>query len=67
MSVAKIIEISSESETSFEQAVCEGVKRASKTVQNIKAAWIKNQSVCVEDNQVKKFRVDMKITFLLKE
>jgi len=65
MSVAKIIEISSESSTSFEDAVQQGVARASKTVHNIKSAWVKEQQVVVDNGKVTMYRVDLKVTFIL--
>ncbi len=65
MSIAKIIEISSESSKSFEDAIGEGIARASKTVKNIKTAWIKEQQVLVKGGKVVGYRVDMKITFVL--
>ncbi|MEA2603706.1 MAG: dodecin [Acidobacteriota bacterium] len=65
MSIAKIIEISSESSKSFEDAIGEGIARASKTVKNIKTAWIKEQQVVVKNGKVVGYRVDMKITFVL--
>ncbi|MCP9456787.1 MAG: dodecin family protein [Nitrospira sp.] len=65
MSVAKIIELSSESSTSFEDAIVEGITRASKTVRNIKSAWVKEQHVVVENGKVARYRVDLKVTFVL--
>lgn len=67
MSVAKIIEISAESPKSFEDAVQIGISRASKTVKNIKSAWIKEQQVVVEKGKVTAYRVDMKVVFVLKD
>ncbi|MFY9825709.1 MAG: dodecin family protein [Thermoanaerobaculia bacterium] len=67
MSVAKVIEISSQSPTSFDDAIREGITRASKTVKNIKGAWIQEQQVVVESSKVVGYRVDMKLTFLLNE
>jgi flavin-binding protein dodecin len=67
MSVAKIIEISSQSPTSFDDAIREGITRASKTVKNIKSAWIQEQQVVVEDSKIVAYRVDMKLTFLLND
>ena len=43
MSVAKVTEIIVESEKSFEDAVVQGVKRANKTLDQVKAAWVKEQ------------------------
>lgn len=65
MSVAKIIEISSESDTSFEDAIREGIRRASKTVNHIKGAWVADQLVDVENDMIVKFRVHLKVTFVL--
>jgi hypothetical protein len=65
MSVAKIIEISCESPKSFEDAIQDGVARASKTIHNIKSAWVKEQSVVIEQNKVTRYRVDLKLTFVL--
>jgi len=67
MSVAKIIEVTSESETSFEDAVRKGLQRASQSVKNIEGAWIKEQKIRIRDNKIVGFRVDMKVTFVLEE
>ncbi len=65
MTVAKVIEISAESTKSFEDAIQEGVKRAGETVKNIKGAWVKEQQVIVENNKIARYRVDLKVTFVL--
>ena len=65
MSVAKVIEISAESEDSFEDAIRQGIKAAGKTVHGIKGAWVKEQQVVVKDNKITLFRVDLKVTFVL--
>jgi flavin-binding protein dodecin len=67
MSVAKVVEITAESEQSFEDAVRRGLQRASQTIQNIEGAWIKEQKVRINNGKIVGFRVDMKVTFLLKE
>ena len=67
MSIAKITEISSSSQKSFEHAVQQGIARASKTLQGIEGAWIKQQKVVVKQNKVTEYRVDMKVTFILKD
>ena len=67
MSVAKVIEISSQSPTSFDDAIREGIARASKTGKHIKGAWIQEQQVVVENSKVVGYRVDMKLTFLLND
>ena len=65
MSVAKIVEISSESSKGFQDAVDRGIKRASKTIKGIKSAWVKDQEVVVKNGQVKSYRVTLKVTFVL--
>ena len=65
MSVAKVIEISSESPKSFEDAIVQGINRASKTIHNIKSAWVKEQHVVVDNDKVSLYRVDLKVTFVL--
>ena len=65
MSVAKVIEISSESPLGFEEAIRDGIAKASKSVHNIKNAWVKNQSLAVKDGKVTEYRVDLKVTFIL--
>jgi flavin-binding protein dodecin len=66
MSVAKITEISSTSNKSFEHAVEKGIERASKTIKNITGAWVADQSVNVENGKVASYQVRMKVTFILK-
>jgi flavin-binding protein dodecin len=65
MSIAKIIEISAESTDSFEDAIRQGIEAAAKTVRNIQAAWVKEQSVVVHAGKISKYRVDLKLTFVL--
>lgn len=67
MSVAKVIEVTAASKKSFEDAVQMGIARASKTVEGIQGAWVKEQKVVVENGKVAEYRVDLKVTFLLKE
>ena len=66
MSVAKVIEITSSSSKSFEDAVQEGISKADKTVDKISGAWISEQKVTVEKGKIKEYRVTMRVTFLLK-
>jgi hypothetical protein len=67
MSVAKIIEISSDSTVSFEEAIRDGLRRAGKTIKNIKRAWVQDQLVEVSANEITTFRVHLKVTFVLDE
>ena len=65
MSVAKVIEITSTSAKSFEDAIEKGIARADKTLKNVEGAWIKEQKVMVTDGKIKGFRVNMLVTFVL--
>ena len=65
MAIAKIIELSAESPKSFEDAVQDGIRRASKTIHGIKSAWAKEQHVVVDNGKAVLFRVDRKVTFVL--
>ncbi len=66
MSVAKVIEISADSDKSFEDAIQQGIETASETVDDIKGAWLKEQQVLIDDGKIVGFRVDLKVTFVLK-
>lgn len=65
MSTAKIIEISATSPKSFEDAIAQGIDKASKTVDNIKGAWVSEQKVQVDNGKISAYRVDMRVTFVL--
>ena len=67
MSIAKITEISSASSVSFDDAVHQGISRASKTLDEIKSAWIKDQQVKVSGGKVTEYRVTLKVTFVLRD
>ena len=67
MSVARVTEISSTSEKSFEDAMQMGIARAVKTLRNVKSAWIKEQQVKIEGEKVVSYQVNMLITFVLDE
>jgi len=67
MSVAKVSEIIASSTKSFDDAVAKGVKRASKTLKNVTSAWVQDQQVVVEDGKVTEYRVNLKVTFILKD
>lgn len=66
MSVAKVTEITASSKKSFEDAMQNGIKRAGKTLQNIQGAWVQEQSIVVKDDKITEYRVNMKVTFVLK-
>ena len=65
MSIAKTSEITASSDKSFEDAVRKGIKRFSKTIKNVQGAWIKEQKVVIDGDDVTEFRVTMIVTFIL--
>jgi dodecin len=65
MSVAKVSELSSTSTKSFEDAIQQGIARASKTLRNIRSVWIKEQHVRLEKNKIVEYQVNMLVTFIL--
>jgi flavin-binding protein dodecin len=66
MPVAKVIELTATSTKSFEDAIREGISRANDTLSEVKGAWIQEQKVVVDKGKVVEYRVNMKVTFLLK-
>jgi dodecin len=64
-SVAKIIELSADSEKSFEDALEAGIKRANNTLRNVRSVWIKDQEVLIENGSPVKYRLHLKVTFKL--
>jgi dodecin len=65
MSVARITEISATSSESFESAIREGVQRATQTLRNVQAAWVKEHRVIVENDRIASYQVNMLVTFVL--
>lgn len=64
-SVARITEISSRSEKSFEDAVKVAVERACQSLRNVKGAWVKEQEVIIDNGQITAYEVILKVTFEL--
>jgi hypothetical protein len=67
MSVAKVIELIAQSPKSFEQAIEEGVSRATKTIENVQSVWVKDQEIVVENGKASIYRVALKVTFVLND
>ncbi len=66
MSVARVTEITAASSESFEDAITMGIARASETLDQIEGAWIQDMKVSVKDGRVDKYRVNLKLTFVLR-
>lgn len=67
MSVARVTEITAGSPESFEHAIQEAIGRAAKTLHNIQGAWVNEQRVVVENDRIKEYRVNLRVTFVLDE
>jgi flavin-binding protein dodecin len=65
-SIAKVIEIIAESDTSWDDAVQNALTEASKTVDDIKEIWISGMKAIVENNKIARYRLTAKVTFVLK-
>ena len=65
MSVANIVEISSTSTQSFEDAIRQGIERATRTLRGVTAAWVKEQRVRVENGRIAEYLVHLEVTFVL--
>jgi hypothetical protein len=65
MSVARVTEISATSQKSFEDAIQQGIGRATKTLRNVRSAWIKEQRVSLENDRIIEYQVNLLVTFVL--
>lgn len=63
MAIIKVVELMSDSSESWEDATQKAVKKASKSIKNIRSAFVQSQSVTVKDGAVDKFRVNLKVSF----
>jgi dodecin len=64
--VAKVIELTASSNKSIEDAIETGVKRADSTLDNVEGAWVQDIKCVVKNGKIAEWRVNMKVTFLLK-
>jgi flavin-binding protein dodecin len=67
MSVARVTEISAISEQGFEDAVQQGIARATKTLRNVEGAWVKDMNVMIEAGNITGYKVNLEVTFVLEE
>ncbi len=65
MSVARVTEIVAASPKSFDDAIKTGIARATKTLKNVKGAWVQDQELTLDDDNIKEYRVHLKVTFVL--
>ena len=67
MSVVRTTEIAASSKIGFQDAIEKGVKRFSKTIDNVEGAWVKEQKVKVKNGDISEYRVTLKVSFVLKD
>jgi Uncharacterized conserved protein len=65
MAVARVTEISSTSTKSFDDAIQQGIARATKTLRNVRSAWVKEQRVDVDGGKITEYQVNLMVTFIL--
>ena len=65
--IARVTELSATSDQSFEDAINQGIERATSTLRNVESAWIKDMNVIIENNEVAAYKVNTAITFVLED
>jgi flavin-binding protein dodecin len=65
MAVARVTEISSTSPKGFDDAIVQGIVRATKTLRNVRSAWVKEQRVDIKNDQIVDYQVNLMVTFVL--
>jgi dodecin len=67
MAVARVTEISSTSPKSFDDAIQQGIGRATKTLRNVRSAWVKEQRIDIKNDQIAEYQVNLMVTFVLED
>ncbi len=68
MSIARVTELKASSTKSFDDALRQGVARATKTLKNVQSAWVENQEVLLNaKGEITEYRVHMRVTFVLED
>lgn len=65
MAIAKVVEVNSSSQKSFEDAIHSGIAKVTETIKNVQGAWVNEQKVIIKDNKITEYRVNLKISFLV--
>ncbi len=66
MAVAKVIEVTAGSKKGLEDAINNGIAKASDTLDEVEGAWVQDIKVKCEGGKIAEWRVNMKVTFVLK-
>ncbi len=67
MTVAAVTEISAVSPQGFEEAIREGINRATSTLRGVEGAWVKDMNVLIEDGNIVGYKVNLAVTFVMEE
>lgn len=67
MSVARVTELSVTSESSFEDAINEGIARATSTLRGVEGAWVKDMNVLIQNGNITGYKVNLAVTFVLED
>ena len=67
MSVARVTEISATSQTSFEDAIKEGINRTTSTIRGVEGAWVKDMNVLIDNGSIVGYKVNLAVTFVLED
>lgn len=66
MAVAKVIEVTGGSSKGLEDAIIQGVSRAADSLDQVEGAWIQDIKLLMKNGKIAEWRVNMKVTFILK-
>ena len=66
MAVAKVIEVTAGSKKGLEDAINKGIAKSSDTLENVEGAWVQEIKVTVKEGKIDEWRVNMKVSFVLK-
>ena len=67
MAVVNVVELLAESGESWEDAVRQAVAEATKTLRGITSVYVQEFQATVENDRVRNFRVNVKVSFVLEE
>ena len=67
MAVVNVVELLAESGESWEDAVRQAVAEATKTLRGITSVYVQEFQATVENDRVKNFRVNVKVSFVIEE
>ena len=66
MAIARVTEISSSSNKSFDDALKGGIARANETLENVRGAWVSGMKVKCQKGKITEYRVLLKVSFVLR-